>query len=64
MQAFVWGVVGDILESLEGVPDFSLAAMALPTGGKIGSDNGESECESVSIVGPPLEPPTDESLTA
>ena len=51
MQAFVWGVIGDILESLEGVPDFSLAAMALPTGGSVGSDDREVDLESVSILG-------------
>ena len=51
MQAFVWAVVGEILEGLEGVPDFSLAAMALPTGGSVGSADGESDSESVSIVG-------------
>jgi predicted PurR-regulated permease PerM/methylmalonyl-CoA mutase cobalamin-binding subunit len=51
MQAFVWGVIGDILESVEGVPDFSLAAMALPTGGTVGPDGREPDSESASIVG-------------
>jgi predicted PurR-regulated permease PerM/methylmalonyl-CoA mutase cobalamin-binding subunit len=51
MQAFVWGVIGDVLESVEGVPDFSLAAMALPTGGAVGPDDRELDSESVSIVG-------------
>jgi predicted PurR-regulated permease PerM len=51
MQEFVWGVIGDILEGLEGVPDFSLAAMALPTGGSVGSNDRESDSESASILG-------------
>jgi predicted PurR-regulated permease PerM len=51
MQAFVWRVVGEILESLEGVADFSLAAMALPGGGGVGSTDRESASESVPILG-------------
>jgi predicted PurR-regulated permease PerM len=51
MQAFIWGVVDEILDGLEGVPDFSLAALAVPAAGGLGSDNRESVSEPVPILG-------------
>ena len=42
MQAFIWGVVGEVLDGLEEVPDFSLAALALPANGRPGPDGRDS----------------------
>jgi predicted PurR-regulated permease PerM len=50
MQAFVWGVVGEIIESLEGIPDHSLTSMAMrsvPTG----ADGGAAVSQPVLILG-------------
>lgn len=51
MQAFIWGVVGEILDTLEGVPDFSLAALAVPAGGGVGSADIEWVRQPIPILG-------------
>jgi predicted PurR-regulated permease PerM len=51
MQAFVWGVVGEILDGLEGVPDFSLAALAIPAGDGVAAADRESASQPVPILG-------------
>ncbi len=51
MQAFVWGVVGEILDGLEGTPDFSLASLALSADGGTGSDDREPAAVPMPIVG-------------
>jgi predicted PurR-regulated permease PerM len=50
-QAFIWGVVGEVLDGLEGIPDFSLAALALPTEQGNGSAEPLSAPSPVPIVG-------------
>jgi predicted PurR-regulated permease PerM/CheY-like chemotaxis protein len=50
MQAFVWGVVGEIIESLEGIPDHSLTAMAMPAA-RAGTDGGAAVSQPVLILG-------------
>jgi predicted PurR-regulated permease PerM len=51
MQAFVWGVVGEVLDGLEGIPDFSLEAVALSAGGGAGSNGWELVSAPVPILG-------------
>jgi predicted PurR-regulated permease PerM/methylmalonyl-CoA mutase cobalamin-binding subunit len=51
MQAFVWGVVGELLDGLEGTPDFSLAAVALSAGGETDSNARDFVSTPVRIVG-------------
>ena len=51
MQAFVWGVVGEVLDELEGTPDFSLEAVALSAGGGADSNARDLVCEPVPILG-------------
>jgi predicted PurR-regulated permease PerM len=46
-QAFVWGVVGEILDNLEDTPDFSLDALAVPSA----PDEPESDAAPVPILG-------------
>jgi predicted PurR-regulated permease PerM len=50
-QAFVWDVVGEVLDGLEGTPDFSLASLALPAAGGTGSDGQASDSATVQVVG-------------
>ncbi len=50
-RAFARDVIGDILDGLEGTPDFSLASLALPAAGENGSDDGRSAPSPVRIVG-------------
>jgi CheY-like chemotaxis protein len=50
-KAFVWRVVGEIIESLEGVPDHSLTAMAVPAAGETGTDGAASVSQPVVILG-------------
>ena len=50
-QAFVWRVVGEILDGLEGVPDLSLASPAPPTARRPGSGDGASAAAPVPLVG-------------
>jgi predicted PurR-regulated permease PerM len=51
MQAFVWGVVGEVLDGLEGTPDFSLEAVALSTGGRTDANGLELVSEPLPILG-------------
>jgi len=51
MQAFVWGVVGEILDGLEGTPDFSLASLARSADGGTGSDDRGPGAAPMPIVG-------------
>jgi hypothetical protein len=51
MQAFVWGVVGEVIDSLEGVPDLSLTAMAMPAAGGAGTEGEVSASQPVVILG-------------
>lgn len=51
MQELVWGVVGEILDGLEGTPDLSLASLALPSDGGTGSDDWDSTSAPVPVVG-------------
>jgi methylmalonyl-CoA mutase cobalamin-binding subunit len=50
-RAFVWSVVGEILDNLEGTPDFSLASPILLAEGRLGSDGAVSATEPVPLVG-------------
>jgi predicted PurR-regulated permease PerM len=50
-RAFIWDVVGEILDGLEGTPDFSLATLALPAAGSTGSDDLASASSPMQIVG-------------
>jgi len=50
-RALVWGVVEEILDDLEGTPDFSLESLAVPSTGAPGSDDQESASPSATIVG-------------
>jgi predicted PurR-regulated permease PerM len=51
MQTFVWGVVGEVLDELEGTPDFSLEAVALSASGGADSNARDLVCEPVPILG-------------
>ena len=51
MQAFVWGVVGEVLDGLEGTPDFSLEAVALSAGGRADAKGGQMAGVPVPILG-------------
>jgi hypothetical protein len=50
-QEFVWGVVGELLDGLEGTPELSLASLALAAGGGTGSGDRVSAAAPVPIVG-------------
>lgn len=50
-QVFAWDVIGNILDGLEGTPDFSLASLALPAAAEDGSDDRGSASAPVRIVG-------------
>jgi predicted PurR-regulated permease PerM len=51
MQTFVWTVVGEIIENLEGVPDLSLAAMATLATGPARTDETVPQCKPALILG-------------
>ena len=51
MQVFVWGVVGEVLDGLEGTSDFCLEAVARSAGGTAGSNGRELVSAPVSILG-------------
>jgi hypothetical protein len=50
-QAFVWRVVGEVLDELEGMPDFSLASPASSADGGSGSGGAVSADSPVALVG-------------
>jgi predicted PurR-regulated permease PerM len=50
-QMFVWGVVGEVLDGLDGKPDYSLASPTLAADGGPGSVGRVSATTSVAIVG-------------
>jgi predicted PurR-regulated permease PerM len=50
-RSFIWQVVGEVLDGLEGVPDFALASPAQPPAPGSGSDDGISPPAPVPIVG-------------
>jgi predicted PurR-regulated permease PerM len=49
-REFVWGVIGEFLDSLEGKPDYSLATLALAATGENGPANGPVASEPVRIA--------------
>ena len=50
-REFVWGVVGQILDGLDGTPDLSLASLALSSGDEPPSNSQESRGAAVHIAG-------------
>ena len=58
-QEFVWVVVGEVLDGLEGMPDFGLATHARSTNGGTGSDGGGSAGSPVRLVGLALQDTAD-----
>ena len=50
-QEFVWGVVGELLDRLEGMPDFNLASLALSDAQGNGSNEQVSTPAEVRILG-------------
>jgi predicted PurR-regulated permease PerM len=54
-REFIWGVIGQILDGLDGVPDLSLASLALTSGGEHSPDGRGSDGEPVHIVGVAVE---------
>jgi predicted PurR-regulated permease PerM len=50
-QEFVWGVVREILDRLEGTPDVNLQTLAASAAGQPGSDDQESAASPAAILG-------------
>jgi predicted PurR-regulated permease PerM len=58
-QEFVWSVVGEILDRLEGQPDHSLAALASNAAETSGSDGESTPAEPTRLVGLAVEDKSD-----
>ncbi len=50
-REFAWQVIGEVLDSLEGVPDLSLASVAASTNGSAGSSKNDASRPPVPLVG-------------
>jgi hypothetical protein len=54
-REFIWGVVGQILDGLDGTPDFSLASLTLSSSGEPTPNGQATESAPVQIVGLPVQ---------
>jgi predicted PurR-regulated permease PerM len=50
-REFAWRVIGEVLDGLEGVPDFSLASVASATDAGARSDDSDTSVSPVTLVG-------------